>query len=237
MWNNTSCEKRNWQWNWKKLSGWKSSRIPQVPLSDWSTSHGRWRLRDYFSKQHIHKYLGPGDVHLGVHEEVGCCNIEVHISSLKGHGIMGFSRQQEKGNVMPTFWKGKKGLVSPVSVPGKVMVYNLLDAHSSPMKDKRCLRATRMHYPGVNHAWPTRLPFMRRWLMENENGLGNERRVEDIILDFIEAFNMDSYSICVARIETYGHDSWTMVQKYHWAQSAVVFSLSFSWGLVMSDIL
>lgn len=60
-------------------------------LSDWSTTHGIGRLRDHLSKLHIHKYLGPGGVHLGVPEGVGCCNNEVHLSSLKGHGIVGVS--------------------------------------------------------------------------------------------------------------------------------------------------
>lgn len=69
-------------------------------------------------------------------------------------------------------------------------------------------------------------------------GLENERRVEDIFLpDFTEAFCMVSHSICVSRMERYRHDSWTMGQEDHWAQSAVVSSLKFSWRLVMSAIL
>lgn len=40
----------------------------------------------------------------------------------------------------------------------------LLDANSSPMKDKRCLGTTRMDFLGANHGRPTRLPSVRRWL-------------------------------------------------------------------------
>lgn len=59
--------------------------------------------------------------------------------------------------------------------------------------------------------------------------LENERRVENIfLLGFTEAFNVVFHSICVARIERYGHDSWTMGEEDHWAQSAVVSSLKYS---------
>uniref|UniRef100_A0A8B9ZS82 Reverse transcriptase domain-containing protein n=1 Tax=Anas zonorhyncha TaxID=75864 RepID=A0A8B9ZS82_9AVES len=215
--------------------------LEELGIKEEFTSVDEDWVKDWLSKQDIHKSVSSDGTHLWVLREL--VEVIARLLSIIFGKLWGMGEVPEhwrKANVTPVFKKGKKedsGNYRPVSltvIPDKVMEQLILGAVSRCIKDKKVIRGSQHGFTKGKSCLTSLITFYEdrtRWIDDG-------KAVDVAYPDFSKAFDTVTHSILAAKLRKCGLVDRVVRQTVNWlkgrSQRVVVCGTESSWRPVSS---